>query len=73
VGVSPLHYHERCRMQQAAKLLRVTNLKVGQIAEQLGFPDPFYFSTRFRHHLSASPRAFRSAFQTGVSEKMPPE
>jgi YesN/AraC family two-component response regulator len=32
---------------------------VGEIAEALGFSNPFYFTLRFKKHTGESPREFR--------------
>ena len=58
-GVSPRSFLEQRRMQHASQLLRLTSLTVTEIAAEVGYPDPFYFSNRFRRHAGASPSAFR--------------
>lgn len=61
IGASPLVYHERCRLERAANLLRLTGMSIKEIAGELGFADPLYFSTRFRRHYGIPPRAYRPA------------
>jgi AraC family transcriptional regulator, arabinose operon regulatory protein len=51
------------RMRQAARLLEVTDLPVGAVAQQLGYSSLYYFSRQFHIHFGASPRAFRRALQ----------
>ena len=46
-------------MVEAARLLRFTDLTVGQIAAQVGFTDPLYFSRAFKRQRGESPQAFR--------------
>ncbi len=46
-------------MVEAARLLRFTDLTVGQIAAQVGFDDPLYFSRAFKRQRGLSPQAFR--------------
>lgn len=58
-GHTLLEYHTSLRMQEAAKLLRETDLQVCQIAEKLGFPDAFYFSNVFKKVYRISPREYR--------------
>jgi len=60
VGLSPQRYLEELRLERARQLLEVTDLPVRRVAEDVGFPDPNYFSTRFRRRYGTSPRAFRS-------------
>ena len=59
VGMSPVRYHERQRLRRAADLLRATPLSITEVAEEVGFEDAFYFSTRFRKQFGVSPRGFR--------------
>lgn len=59
VGDSPGRWFERERMRRAAALLDATSRPVGEIAAEVGFSDPFYFSQRFRRWAGKSPRAWR--------------
>ena len=52
-------YAEKMKLQHAAQLLRLTQLRVQEIAPAVGYEDPFYFSTRFRRHYGISPRRYR--------------
>jgi AraC family transcriptional activator of pobA len=45
---------------EAQRLMRYSNLSIGQIALQLGFEDPAYFSRFFTKMSGSSPRAFRA-------------
>jgi transcriptional regulator GlxA family with amidase domain len=49
------------RLNRARQLLGWTSLSIKEIAAEVGYHDPFYFSARFRKHLGKSPRAFRAA------------
>jgi AraC family transcriptional regulator of arabinose operon len=49
------------RLQQAAYLLRDQNLRVTDVARQVGYDDLFYFSKLFRGRFGVSPRQFRNA------------
>ena len=46
-------------MLEAARLLRFTDLTVGQVAHRTGFEDQPYFSRAFKRHWGASPQAYR--------------
>lgn len=74
VGVSPSHlstlfrratgggvlaHHTALRMARARQLLDTTDATVTEIASELGFDDPFYFSRVFRKHHGMSPSGFR--------------
>jgi AraC family transcriptional activator of pobA len=47
------------RMLEAARLLRFTDLTVGEIAFRAGYSDPLYFSRAFKRHHGAPPMAYR--------------
>lgn len=59
LGESLQRYAERMKLQHAAQLLRLTQLRIQEIAGAVGYEDPFYFSTRFRRHYGVSPRRYR--------------
>jgi AraC family transcriptional regulator, arabinose operon regulatory protein len=58
--VSPQSYIEAMRMTRAAQLLTMSAWPVGQIAEEVGIPNAYYFSTRFRARYGVSPTAWRA-------------
>ena len=43
-GCSPMEHLSRLRVQKACELLRNTAKSVHEIGEEVGFPDPYYFS-----------------------------
>src|SRR4051794_29144513 len=47
-------------MLEAARLLRFTDLTVGEIAFRAGFADQLYFSRAFKRHHGQAPMAYRS-------------
>jgi AraC-like DNA-binding protein len=61
LGVTPLKYLSRLRMERAAELLRDGRLTVSAVAAAVGFDDPYYFSRQFHAHHKISPSAFRDA------------
>jgi AraC family transcriptional regulator of arabinose operon len=65
MNLSPQQFQEQQRMTRAQQLLQVSNHSVAEIAYQVGFDDPFYFSTRFKKSTGFSPRAFREKFARG--------
>jgi AraC family transcriptional regulator of arabinose operon len=60
LGVPPMRFVERQRMQRARQLLELTSRPVADVARTVGYDDPLYFSTRFRRHAGCSPTAFRA-------------
>jgi AraC-like DNA-binding protein/quercetin dioxygenase-like cupin family protein len=58
-GISVLRYQTELRMARARQLLDATDLPVAAVAEQVGYPDPYYFSRQFTaiHHVT--PRVYR--------------
>lgn len=63
LGTTPRAYLTGLRMQTAAELLRNSTLRIGQIAERVGYGDPLAFSHAFRRVHGTSPRAFRKSQQ----------
>lgn len=60
VGVSPLEYLTRLRVQNALTLLKQSVLPIAAIARQCGYSDPDYFSRLIRRHTGHSPLQFRN-------------
>ncbi|MGC3956732.1 MAG: AraC family transcriptional regulator [Verrucomicrobiota bacterium] len=56
---SPYQYLLRLKMRHAAERLQQPGTLVKQVAEAVGFVDPFHFSRVFRSVLGLSPMAFR--------------
>lgn len=60
LNLSPQAYIELARLARAAQLLHSSSWTVSQIAGEVGFPNPFYFSTRFRLRYGVPPTAYRA-------------
>jgi AraC family transcriptional regulator of arabinose operon len=58
-GISAQQFFEKQRMGHASQLLRMTGLGIAEIAAEVGYDDPFYFSNRFRRFAGKSPSEFR--------------
>lgn len=58
-GGGVLAHHTALRMSRARQLLDVTDATVSQIAHEVGFADPLYFSRQFHRHHGVSPSAYR--------------
>ena len=59
VGLSVQAFVEQRRMLRAADLLRRTSFPIKQVAAEVGFDSPFYFSRRFSRWAGQSPMTFR--------------
>ena len=53
-------YLTEIRINKAKELLRMTRLRSADIADQVGYNDPHYFSSVFKKHTGLSPIEFRS-------------
>ncbi|HLL88813.1 MAG TPA: helix-turn-helix transcriptional regulator, partial [Tepidisphaeraceae bacterium] len=61
-GLPPLAYLARLRAERAAGLLLRTDLPVARIAEQVGWPSPYYFARRFKAHFGLPATEYRARF-----------
>jgi AraC-like DNA-binding protein/CheY-like chemotaxis protein len=59
IGISPWDYLNRYRIFRAKELLIQTDKSISQIARQVGFSDPAYFSRVFRKLTGVSPSGYR--------------
>jgi AraC-like DNA-binding protein len=57
--VSPKTYQVRQRLIHGRYLLENTKLNVGEVSEELGYPDPFVFSRQFKNHFKRPPKDYR--------------
>jgi AraC family L-rhamnose operon transcriptional activator RhaR/AraC family L-rhamnose operon regulatory protein RhaS len=58
-GLSPVEFHIQRRIGKACRLIRTSNLTIGEIAEITGFDDGNYFSRQFRKVMGMSPLQYR--------------
>ena len=85
LGLSPVHFRRlfrqefsapghqyllRARLDLAARLLRLTEQPVKNVAEACGIPDIFYFTRLFRQRLGTSPARYRK--HAGLVERKEP-
>jgi AraC family transcriptional regulator len=59
IGLSPINYIGRQRIERAKKLLAETELPIADIALQAGFSGQSHFTTFFRKLVGLTPRSFR--------------
>lgn len=62
MGIPPLSYWNRLRIERAKSLLENTALPVSDIMQQVGFEDISTFSRFFKHYTGYNPRQFRKTF-----------
>ncbi len=60
MGISFVEYLTQKRMNRAKQLLQRTNMRSSEIAYEVGYRDPRYFSFVFRKTQGCTPRAFRA-------------
>lgn len=63
-GDSAIAYLLKLRLRQAARLLEFSGRSVKEVAGDVGFESPFYFSRQFKKHYSLSPREYQKANRT---------
>jgi len=57
VGMSPLAYVHRLRLEEAYRLLSNSSMNVAEVAGNVGFDDANYFSRLFRRKMGMPPSA----------------
>lgn len=60
MGCSPRLFREHALMNRAKQYLEYTGFSMQEIALQLGMPDQFYFSARFKKYTGTTPTRFRA-------------
>ena len=59
MGITIGDYINNFRVEKATVLLKNTNFSITDIASQVGFDDPGYFTRVFKKHTGVTPREFR--------------
>jgi len=60
LGVNYIDYLTGLRMEKARQLLEETELKIGAVAQMVGFHAPGYFGYLFKKHFDLTPSEYRS-------------
>ena len=59
LGVTPISYITSKRMEKARMLLNTTDMKIMDIANEVGYKDIYYFTKVFKKEIGVSPSAYR--------------
>ena len=62
LSMSVHDYIENLVFSEAVRLIRQSDMPIGQISEKFGFCDQFYFSRRFKEKIGTAPRSYRRVF-----------
>ena len=62
-GTSPHNYKLRIRLEYAKRMISSTELNINEIAQVVGYNDPFHFSRYFKKLTGCSPKEYRESFQ----------
>ncbi|MEP0365540.1 MAG: AraC family transcriptional regulator [Cyclobacteriaceae bacterium] len=57
---TPAHYFNSQRIKKAKELLKLTDINISQIAYEIGYNDPLYFTRLFKKREGLSPTEFRN-------------
>ena len=61
-GMTSKNYIDSIKMQLASEMLSENSKTVREIADRLGYPDPYHFSRRFKEMKGYSPQKYRELF-----------
>ncbi len=63
IGQAPQQFLINCKIIEARRYLESSHLRVGEIAEALGYKDIYFFSRQFKQLVGQSPMQYRKALQ----------
>lgn len=72
VGVSPSDFLRHIRMQRAAELIAKSKMNFSQIAFNVGFSDPKYFTKCFKKETGMTPSEYRTHMRKKSEETVEP-
>jgi AraC family L-rhamnose operon transcriptional activator RhaR len=67
LGIPPMAYIIRRRLEISTQLLRRPDLSIGEAGAMAGWLDRNYFSRSFRQHFGMTPSEYRARFREGLS------
>lgn len=59
VGVSPMEYLLKRKMEEASKMLLFSSVRISDIAAALGYSNCHHFSSQFKKHFGLPPKSYR--------------
>jgi AraC family transcriptional regulator, arabinose operon regulatory protein len=65
IGMSPMAFVEDMKLRKGASLLKMGGMQISEVAYELGYESPFYFSNRFRKYFGVSPTTFKVKSDAG--------
>ena len=65
VGQAPKQFLINCKIIEARRYLESSQLRVGEIAEALGYKDIYFFSRQFKQSCGMSPVKYRQSLRRG--------
>jgi AraC-like DNA-binding protein len=65
-GMPPIDYFIHLKIQKACQLLFQNHLKVKDVAEAIGYDDPYHFSRLFKKHMNVSPEQYKASSKKGA-------
>jgi AraC-like DNA-binding protein len=63
IGLAPRQFVIQCRLDEAATLLRDTDMPLKEISAEVGIDDLYYLAKAFRRHYRIAPGAYRREFR----------
>ena len=60
MGMPPMRYYSRLKIEAAQAMLSSTNLRIQEIADKLGYVNQFNFTRAFRRVSGMSPSSYRA-------------
>lgn len=69
MGLPPLAWHRKLRMERAARQLRLTDAPINVIAADHGYELPANFSTAFRRHFGVTPFEYRKPENSSIFDE----
>lgn len=72
VGVAPRRYREYHMLRLAQMMLDTSHTPLTRIAEQVGMPNVYYLSTRFKKAFGQSPSAYRERQKNALADRPNP-
>ncbi|MCP1358136.1 ABC transporter substrate-binding protein [Aneurinibacillus migulanus] len=70
-GISAIDYLTELRINRAKQFMAQTNVKLQDVARQVGYNDPFYFSRKFKKEVGVSPTVYMKSRRRKIAAYEP--